>query len=302
MWNPIKYPHLEWFKRNNHCIPKGPSFKWAPWKTLPLAGSRLRLKVPRHSPLRSTVKQYDLPFGEDPTGRPMTSFHKMTMANDHWGYWSVLYRYYAFWGPWMSGCKAQLSFGISVMGRQKGFEFSNTSLFHPRAFESVLTQYLNDCYGHERWGSTTTDPRPRHAGPFDWKPHYHLPVFGASCKIYDTGMDGKTLNGEPERLFFFPISDRHFVRVRFKRDLYARDNKGKPTYDTSPVRDLQQAIFNSISLELGPEAQASYDRVKAECPDMRLTENFAPFNWPTEATAQGEIYEPEGAPRKALGF
>lgn len=80
MWNPIKYPHLEWFQRDNHCISKGPSFKWAPWKTLPLMGSRLHLKVPRHSPLRSAVKQYDLPFGKDPVGQSMGSYSKMAMA------------------------------------------------------------------------------------------------------------------------------------------------------------------------------------------------------------------------------
>lgn len=302
MWNPIKYPHLEWFKRDLHCVPKGPSFKWAPWKTLPLVGCRLRLKVPRHSPADSPVKQYDLPFGEDPVGQSMATYPRMAMANDHWGYWSVLSRFYAFWGPWMSGCKAELSFAISVIGRLKEFEFSKISFFHPRAFESVLTQYLNNLYGHRRWGSTKTDSRPRRAGPFDWKPHYHLPVFGASCKIYNTGMDGKTRQINPECLFFFPISDQHFVRVRFKRDLYDRDNKGKPTYDASPVRALQEAIFSSMSLELSPEAQASYDRVKAQCPDMRLTEDFAPLDWPTEAVTPGEVYEPEGPPQKSPGF
>lgn len=304
MWNPIKYPHLEWFQRDNYCVPKGPCFKWASWKTLPLMGNRLRVKVPRHCPADSPVKQYDLPFGKDPIGRSMGTYPRVTRANEHWGYWRGLYRRYAFWGPWMSGCKAELAFAISVIGRREEFEFHGTSFFHPRAFESVLTQYLNDLYGHQLWDTTKADPRPlpRHAGPVDWKPHYHLPVFSTSCKIYETGMDGKTLEANPERLFFFPISDRHFVKVLFKRELYARDSKGKPTYDASPVRDLQEAIFNSISLELGPEAQASYDRIKAECPDMRLTENFAPLNWPTEVTTPGEAYEPEQASPKALGF
>lgn len=294
MWHLIKYLPVEWFPRDFPCTPRGPTIRRARPVTIRIAGSELHLKVPRHSPSSSSMQQYNLFLGRDTLAQGLFSAHgrEPMVNNDHWGFASALARRWAFWGPWMSGCKAELHFGITVVGRMEGFEFANSSFFHPRAFEAVITQYLNDRYGHERWGSSEDDPRPRHAGPFDWQIHDHLPVFSASCNVYHTHRDGKTPNRTPEQLLFFPVTDQHFVRVYMRQYLYARDEQDNLTFDPNPIQALQDAVFNSMTLELSPEAQASYDKVKAECPDMRLTETFPPLNWPTKATTPGEDLSP----------
>jgi hypothetical protein len=293
MRNYFKYPPLQWRKRKEYCVPQGPSFAWAPWTTLHLAGNRLRFKAPRHSPHFSSVEQTRVLPGHDVLAdSKLSRFSQVEMPNDHWGYATPLSRMWAFWGPWMSGCKAELAMGITVIGRQPEHAFRDISFFHPRAFEMVLVQYLNDSYGHRRWGDEGPDALiPRRHGPADWQRHSHLPVFSASCKIYNQGPDPDITNNlsYPDHLFLFPIADQYFVQVTFVQHLYSRDDRHKLTYDATPVQALQDAIFNSISLELSPESQASYNKVKAEVGDMQLTPTFAPLKWPIgveESTAQ----------------
>jgi hypothetical protein len=289
----IKYLPIEFEWRYNHhyCVPRGPSFARSPWTTLRLAGNRLRIKAPRHSPRRSGIEQSRVLPGHDLLEDPRLSTMHF-MPNDHWGYAVPLTRHWAFWGPWMSGGKAELILAVTVIGRQPEHAFRDLSFFHPRAFEMVLVQYLNDRYGHRRWGDEGPDALiPRWYGPVDWQRHHHLPVFSASCKIYNQGPDPDITNNlsYPDHLFFFPITDQHFVRIAFKQELYGRDDRGKISFDTTPVQALQDAILNSISLELSPKSQASYNKVKAEVGDMQLTPTFAPLKWPIgveESTAQ----------------
>lgn len=67
-------------------------------------------------------------------------------------------------------------------------------------------------------------------------------------------------------------------------------------FDTSPIQALQDAISNSISLELSPEAQASYNKIKSEVGNMQFTKEFAPLQWPNpppEPDAEKSEAEPE---------
>lgn len=298
MRNYLKYPPLQWRKRKEYCVPQGPSFTWASSTTLHIAGNMLHLKAPRHSPHFSSVEQTRVLPGHDILDDSRLShFSPVAMPNDHWGYAVPLSRTWAFWGPWMTGCKAELLMAITVIGRQPEHAFRDLSFFHPRAFEMVLVQYLNDSYGHSSWGEEGSEALiPRWHGPVDWQRYNHLPVFSASCKIYNQGPSPHITDNlsYPDHLFFFPITDRHFVRVTFRQHLYSRDEQGKIAFDATPVQALQDAIFNSISLELSPESQASYNRVKAEVGDMQLTPTFAPLKWPIRSK------EAESAPSDPL--
>ena len=187
----------------------------------------------------------------------------------------------------MSGCKGVLSLSVSVIGRRGTHEFSELSLLHPKAFEMVLVHYLNDRYGHENWGNEDSHIA-RYYGPVDWQCHNHLPVPSASFKIYNQGEDTSDL-AFPDHLFVFPVSDQHFVEVCFVQEYLSRDEKGNIAFDTSPLQELQDNVFNSITLELGPETQARVDAVKKEVGNMQLSKEFAPLKWPTN------IYPPESS-------
>ncbi len=207
------------------------------------------------------------------------------MANDCWGSIGLLGRMWAFYGPWMTGCKGELSLSMSVIGRFEDFAFDKISFFNPKAFEAVLVRYLNDRYGHKNWEDDMAHI-PRYYGPIDWQSHTHLPVPSASFKIYRRGEDVGDL-ALPDWLFVFPITEKYFVEVCFAQEFYSWDEKGDVAFDTGPLQELQDKIFNSITLELGPETQAKVDQIQAEVGNMQLCKEFAPLKWPTN------IYPPE---------
>ena len=295
MRNILKYPPLEWRKQRQYCVPSGPNFAWAPTVKLSVGGSRLCFRAPRHAPRRRGVAQTRHPSGldvlQDPYNHGMPAHSPGLMANDHWGSRSGISRRWAFWGPWMTGGKAELAFSVSVMGRTPGHEFSELSLFHPKAFGTVLAQYLDDRYGHENqeMGGGSRQTAYWH-GPVNWKQREHLPVFSASFNIFrrESDMPGKTeaerlrLGHTPRHLFVFPITDQHFAHVVFEHHWYSTDDDGAPLFDPSPVQALQEAIIDSFTLELSSEAQASYDKVKSQHRDMQLSKDFAPLKWPTQ--------------------
>ncbi len=133
---------------------------------------------------------------------------------------------------------------------------------------------------------------PRYHGPVDWKPHKHLPVPSASFKIYNRGEDVSDLV-LPDQLFVFPITDKYFVEVCFIQDLYSRDDKGNVAFDTNPLQELQDNIFNSITLEVGPETKARVDAIKKEVGNMQLSKEFAPLKWPINIYPPGPSEAPE---------
>lgn len=308
MRNYLKYPSLEWRKRHEYCTPRGPIFSWAQRIEIPIAGSYLRFRAPRHSPRRSIIQEaHRIPGCDVLDGGPLGHYGHSTMANNHWGCVKPFARYWSFWGPWMTGCKAELAMSITVVGRRQEFEIPGISFFHPGAFETVFSTYLNDYFGHRRWDAHSD--QPRYFGPVDWRRNQHLPVFSASCKIYRWAegdvfvpsvddSDGKILHRGVDvtqlachtEMFVFPITDKHFVLVQFAQHLHSRceNNPDKLAFDARPIQELQDAIFNSITLELSPQAQASYDKIKAEHRNMQLSKQFAPLRWPTEAPTPGD--------------
>ena len=280
MRNLLKYAPLEWRRCEEFCVPQGPSFSTAPRTTLKLSGSSLSFQAPRHSPRRKSVVQTRILPGHDVLISPeLSSYAQGVMATPHWGINCLVRRLWAFYGPWMSGCKGELTFSICVIGRFDQHAFENLSFLNPKAFEMVVMYYLNDRYGHHNWGKELSHI-PRFSGPQNWQSHDHLPVPSATFKIYRRGADPKRLV-RPESLFVFPVTNSHFVEICFEHEVYSFDNDGSPTFDTSPMKELQGNIFNSISLELGSETQMFVDKVKERVGNIQMCKEFAPMKWPT---------------------
>ncbi|WP_226701897.1 hypothetical protein [Microbulbifer elongatus] len=285
MRNIFKYPPLEWLRRDEPCIPNGPSFSGSPKTILTLAGNRLHFQAPKHKPLRRSVEQVRTAPGNDVLAEPhLSRYGQGVMSDSHWGGSCLVHRLWAFFGPWMSGCKGELNFSVGVVGRFEESSFDSLSFLNPKAFEVVLMRYLNDRYGHHNLENELAHI-PRFRGPVDWQAHTHLPVPSASFKISRGANPEKLVH--PEYLFVFPVADEYFVEVCFELEVYSFDTEHRPTFDTSPLQDLREKIFKSITLELGPETQARVDAIKKEVGNMQLSKEFAPLKWPTN------IYPPE---------
>ena len=280
MRNYIKYPPLEWLKNNKYCKPSGPNFSVASKVSLLVGSNRIGLLAPKQSSRYSSIGNVNTPEWQDVlTDNYLGKFPDGVMDNDYWGSISLFGRMWAFYGPWMSGCKGALSLSVSIVGRQEKHQFSGLSFFNPKAFEMILVQYLNDFYGHRNWGNGHAHI-PRHHGPVDWQCHNHLPVPSASFKIYKRGDDMDDL-ALPDCLFVFPISDEHFIEVCFVKEYLSRDEKGEIAFDTAPMQELQDNVFSSISLQLSSKAQARVDKINAEVGNMQMCKEFSPLKWPT---------------------
>ncbi len=247
-----------------------------------LLGSRLSFKAPRHRPQSSTIQgSSSLRKFEILSQGPM-SFIDGLMSNDNWEYIPLFNRYWAFYGSWFSGVQTELHYSFTVIIKPEHQQ--GVSYFHPRAFENAIADYLNTKYGFKAYGG-----EPSWSGPLNWKPVDYLPVFGVVFEIIPT----KNNENSGNQSFFFPVSDKHIVEVSMKHVYSAMGTieERKAKFDSRPMEKLANDIINSIRLELSPEIQAQWDRVKAECPDMSLVKDFAPLKWPT-SEAKIEV-EPE---------
>ncbi|WP_347331415.1 hypothetical protein [Marinimicrobium locisalis] len=241
----------------------------------------LSFRAPRHKPSQRVVS----PVSRSPYTDALSQ--GLHVKEGHWRLKVIFKRNWAFWGPWMTGDKGELSMAVAVVARHEEHEYPNTSFFHPRVFESALVDYLNTTYGDQQLDEPGF---PKHQGPVDWKAENHLPVFSGRCVVYRTMRYAKPF--DPEHLVLFPITQKHFVHITFFHSIYSDDRSG-PLFDTTPITELQEAIINTIQLDLGPEAQAEWNRVAAECPDMSLTEHFAPLKWPIDLDNQKSVVESE---------
>jgi len=179
-------------------------------------------------------------------------------ATGNWEYSTLVYRCWDYLYAWYRGSKDGLHMNLSIVTRVEEKPFKNTSFFHPRSFEFILTNYLNTRYGHEH-----RDGVAKYIAPIHWQVLQQLPVFSASFEIGGINKD----------LFYvFPISDTHFIKLSFS--LSSLDNLREE------MRAVAKQIIESLTLELCAESQAQWDRVKATCPDMQLSETFAPLQWP----------------------
>ena len=280
MLDLIRYLPLAWRKRDVYCTPRGPNLARARRQIIVVGGSRVTVSVPRHSSMSSIYGQRRVCRGDALARGLSINYGNGFMANKHWGFRTLLSRTWAFWGPWMTGAKAQLVLRISLVGRHGEFKYgSEISFFHPRAFENALADYLNDRYGHQGWEIE----KPCYVGPVNWQRQNHLPVFGARFDILERDVDSGNADSLDERFLVFPITPSHFLEIALERHVYQLKNWNEPSFDITPVDALEASILQSVHLELGPDTQAEWDKAKAEFGDISLSDEFPPLRWPTEA-------------------
>jgi len=235
---------------------KGPDFKNAKPITLLAGGNTIRLKAPRH---KTTLKEPSIYVrNRDGLNSGFDYYNLPTAVAQTWKYSTLVYRCWGYLYAWYRGSTGNLHMHLSIVTRVEEKPFKNTSFFHPRSFEFILANYLNTRYGHEQ-----TDGVADYRAPVSWQVHQQLPVFSASFEI--GGING-------DLFYVFPISDTHFIKLSF--NLSNWDNLREE------MRAVAKQIIESLTLELCAESQAQWDRVKATCPDMQLSETFAPLQWP----------------------
>ncbi len=278
-------------------VPKGPNFKRARKLTRTLGGTLLSFTLPKHSAIRSNDKPV-IPSKEyRPIYREAFSPEDFERGlTDHWRKAEYLYHSWAFNGPWFTGAVAELECRMSII---KVINYPDgMSLFHPRALEAVIGDYITFMQGDHL--DFTRQYVQEFEAPLNWQPLTHLPVNAVRFKVVSQGFSPFRTK---KHWVLFPISDNLLVSVLFRPSRL----KNLPReilderVDEKPMLELMDSIINSIEVELSPEAQAQQEKALAGMEDVSLVKEYPLLKWDNlDPIEKAELLERENA--KALKY
>ncbi|WGO98090.1 hypothetical protein QFX18_18965 [Saccharophagus degradans] len=193
---------------------------------------------------------------------------------NRWNYNLIYFNAWYFVGPWFCGAKARFSVRANLIETSRLSSFFNRNMFHPKVFESAVASILDCHYGHHDFNTKT---KAHFRGPLNWQV---LPISNSIqavvCDVHCVG-NGTVEDPEVYRKIYIPITSSHILNFNF--DFCGADLKND-TVRAKPLLALCNSIIDSIRLDVGPETQAEWDKVKAACPDMSITETFGELQWP----------------------
>lgn len=258
--------------------PKGPSFFWARPIHINIGGTRISFKAPRHrSHLLPNEPTFPREYYEPdrlPLDPPYVDKDNPHHVVNKWRSFECFHHAWAFNGPWFTGVIAELKLWVYVT-QVNGYP-ENMSLFHPRALERVIDDYVTRYYSRlDEYYSYIQ----KHLAPVEWRPLSHLTVNAARFRV------------SPVTLSAFYRNDFHLVFVPFAKDtmLLFRFNplrSGpapeciKDRYsDITPVNKLIDDIINSLQVRLSPAALEDQRIALEGLEDTTLVNDFPPIKW-----------------------
>jgi len=255
--------------------PKGPNFARAQTIRCDFDGTVLSFKAPKHRPYFKRVKEY-LPerHYQAETIRP----HFRCFDNDnhetpnHLEYYQLFRRFWTFYGPWFTGTLAELEMHITLfMPVNFDQEFS---LFHPRAFEKIVGDYLT----HLNAKHINSDGSYHYTTPVNWQPLTQLPVVAAR---FETAPNKGAIVRNTTYHLFFTLSDQILASVKF--DPTRLFNKPKEQLDKEvseeSMIELMNNIIDSFQLTLSDKAKKQQQAALAGLEDASLVKNYPPLDW-----------------------
>ncbi|WP_018415678.1 hypothetical protein [Teredinibacter turnerae] len=278
---------LDWLKffpyatrtKSNQAEVRGPYFQGQKKYQWRLGESVLTFKAPRSNPILSLS-------GE---GWPLkrSSPGKNNILKKNWqkeylsgseappSDWVFDYFYSDRWyfvGPWFTGVQAWLSTAAFLVRPCKNSNFLGENLFHPRVFELAIANFLDNRFGYQKNGRNS-----HYRGPLNWR---SLPLSNSiQAVVCDIHQIGNSSKDDPLliRLVFLPTTPNSFIYIAFD---FAGTKINRDKVCAEPMFKLCDSIINSFHLDVGAKTQAEWDKVKATCPDMSITDSFGELPWP----------------------
>ena len=264
-------------------VPKGPSFRWARTIKSDIDGTKIEFKAPKDRSHRLKLKQYlpDRYYRSSNYACGELNFRDLYDEQDahlnlgnHFEKLPFLYQSWAFYGPWFTGTVAELSLSFNIL-KTKNYP-EGMSVFHPRAMEQVIGDYLT--YLFSRHIDFTRDDTQDFDAPMDWQPLHHLPVNAVRLTSVPRDFSPhKTI----EHLMFFPILDDLIACLHFmpSRLLGLPRSELDKRVSVEPMYELMDNIINSIELELSPEAKVQQERALKGMDNTELVKDYPPLKW-----------------------
>lgn len=253
-------------------IAKGPTFSHAGKVVTDIDGTSLSFRAPKHSPRRASME-----FIQPEPNYNLDKVHFRSYSTDKKGYknweeYELFRRSWAFHGPWFSGVKAHLDMTIGLIKPLKNMDYS---FFHPRAFESTVTDYLTFKYSDKINGRTG---QHLFITPVNWQPLNHLSVNAVRLKVIADERYGSSTD---TNWVFFPITDEimAYIYLDPSQLLTGSQEEKDNLVSRAPLYELMGNIIDSIQLELSPEAQAQQKAAIEGLDDTSLVKEFLPLQW-----------------------
>lgn len=280
MRNFIKYSKLKLRDRPDSCSPVGPNFESAGTQKVSLADTLLEFKAPRHDPS---------PYGETPQLRMRKEYslndngkwiNSNILPSESWRHTEVFFRQWSFCGPWFTGHMGEVSCYFEVI--QLTNPSPQVNFLHPQALESAALAYLTANYGYEIYDEDSG--KMHYIGPLNWSAVSQLEI---SALQFD---HEKTYAGAiPHRHVFFPVSHSHIAHFSFDMHQSASGTREQvdQQIDPAPFKELVDNIVGSIRVTLSPDAQASWNEIKQQNPEAKISDTCAPLKWPADVDKDG---------------
>ncbi len=271
-------------------VPKGPSFRWARTIKSDIDGTKIEFKAPKDRSHLLEIEQFlpkrhyrssDHACGELNFRSMYNDRVRELGLKDHFYKLEFLYQSWAFYGPWFTGTVAELSLSFNFL-KTKNYP-KDMSVFHPRAMEQVIGDYLT--YLFSRHIDFTRDDTQDFDAPVDWQPLHHLPVNAVRLTSVPRDFSPhKTI----EHFMFFPILDDLIACLHFMpgRILGLPRSELDKRVSVEPMYELMDNIINSIELDLSPEAKAQQQRALKGLDNTELVKDYPPLKWDKLTEAQ----------------
>jgi hypothetical protein len=163
------------------------------------------------------------------------------------------------------------------------FANMNFSLFHPRAFEKVVADYLTNEFStriNEDRGNAQ-----EYIAPVGWQPLNKLPVVAVRLQVVPAEF---LAIGGVRHYMFFPLGDQLMACVHFmaaQRGLGTMQERDKRV-SRATMEELVTQIINSFELQLSPEALEHRNIALAGLDDTSLVTDFPPLKWGASSEAE----------------
>ncbi|QIL91582.1 hypothetical protein GNX18_18685 [Microbulbifer sp. SH-1] len=279
MLNLIKYSSVRLREHNGTCVPRGPAIGKSRPVIIRFPQGSLEIHLPKHAPMRNESIE-ELKIVKDVEPLIGCAHSNVSMPSQTWEQAPIGNRKWAFYGPWFSGLMGNVNFYIEGLNLTKPNEKLN--FLYPSGFECGVLGYLTAAWGHELYDEARS--KAYYQSPINWTPLSFLPVPAVQLDVQET-----VTSGSRYRKVFFPVSSDKLIHIHFSyRQTCAgsqaeKDRKISP----KPMQDLINNIIRSIRLTPYPELNAELEEIRKASPDLAISPECAPLEWPADVDKDG---------------
>jgi hypothetical protein len=277
------YVRLKLREPKERIIPKGPGFSWPQTIVCDIDDTVISFKAPKHRPRRSNHEQL-MPkrFYQMDEMIFRSNYDKGFKVSDNWKVFELFHRTWAFNGPWFTGTLGELRMYFKLV-KPVNCENPDFSLFHPRAFEKIVGDYLTNEFS--RYIDKEKGNKHHYIAPVDWQPLKSLPVVAVRLQV----ISDETVARDSIRHFvFFPIADQVMACIQFipSQLRAASQEELDKRVSRSTMYELMDQIIDSFELKLSPQAIENQKAALAGLDDTSLVKDYPPLKWDRPSTVE----------------